>query len=417
MRIKIYDSKQLGNKMWYLGSGNLYEYLSHLRPDFFMYKIQRRLVSNRYLDGIYQTIEQGEPIPPLTLISTQPLNVDNGCADIDLQNIDILDGLQRTYRLWVIYKISLMCIQIEEKDHHSLLDKIKAEDPDLLELDFINLKFLKKMMEPKGKGLFIDDLISKMNAFETTFTIWAGLTEDEVVKKMLILNAGQKPVSATHQCELIFMRFFDAHELQIDTNKIKLYREKDDQFDRVKKGKRTEGEYLFSSMVISLLSYIYKKPMRVSIEKIIQWDNENYFASDEMLSFFNKQYLTKFVESVYETDCGVCKVKQSRTSLFPEEEMRSWFGKDTTMSGIFAALGEMNTEPSTFAKSIGGIDFKLNSFEQEYRSLSSVRINVGNEVRKAVYKYTKGQLSGKPISWAQAFGNNSGEYVKGEPLF
>ena len=84
MRIKIYDSKQLGNKMWYLGSGNLYEYLSHLRPDFFMYKIQRRLVSNRYLDGIYQTIEQGEPIPPLTLISTQPLNVDNGCADIDL---------------------------------------------------------------------------------------------------------------------------------------------------------------------------------------------------------------------------------------------------------------------------------------------------------------------------------------------
>ena len=77
---------------------------------------------------------------------------------------------------------------------------------------------------------------------------------------------------------------------------------------------RTEGEYLFSSMVISLLSYIYKKPMRVSIEKIIQWDNENYFASDEMLSFFNKQYLTKFVESVYETDCGVCKVKQSRTS-------------------------------------------------------------------------------------------------------
>ena len=67
MRIKIYDSKQLGNKMWYLGSGNLYEYLSHLRPDFFMYKIQRRLVTNRYLDGIYQTIELGEPIPPLTL--------------------------------------------------------------------------------------------------------------------------------------------------------------------------------------------------------------------------------------------------------------------------------------------------------------------------------------------------------------
>ena len=74
MRIKIYDSKQLEGKTWYLGSGNLFEYLSHLRSDFFLYKIQRRLVSNRYLDSIYQTIEQGEPIPPLTLISPLIIN-------------------------------------------------------------------------------------------------------------------------------------------------------------------------------------------------------------------------------------------------------------------------------------------------------------------------------------------------------
>ena len=127
MRIRIYDSKQLENRTWYLGSGNLYEYLCQLRPNFFLYKIQRRLVTNRYLDGIYQTIEQGEPIPPLTLISPQPLAVDNGYAVINLQNIDILDGLQRTYRLWVIYKMSLLCEQLVQKDHHNLLNKIKTE--------------------------------------------------------------------------------------------------------------------------------------------------------------------------------------------------------------------------------------------------------------------------------------------------
>lgn len=417
MRIRIYDSKQLENRTWYLGSGNLYEYLSQLRPNFFLYKIQRRLVTNRYLDGIYQTIEQGEPIPPLTLISPQPVAVDNGYAVINLQNIDILDGLQRTYRLWVIYKMSLLCEQLVQKDHHSLLNKIKTEEPDLLELDFVNLKFLKKMTEKRADGLFIDSLIDKMKAFDTTFTVWSGLTEEEVVKKMLILNAGQKPVSATHQCELIFMKFFDAHELQINNNKIKLYREKDEQFERVRKGNRAVGEYLFSSMVISLLSYINKKPMRVSIDKIIQWDNENYFASDEMLLFFNRQYLSKFVSAVYETDSEVMKHKSPKTTLFPDEEILSWFGKDTTMSGIFAALGDMNIDPSLFAKAIGRIDFNLSSFEQEYQSLSSVRINVGNEVRKAVYRYTKGQLVGKPISWMLAFGNNLREYAKGESLF
>lgn len=417
MRIKIYDFKQLEGKTWYLGSGNLFDYLSQLRSDFFLYKIQRRLVSNRYLDSIYQTIEQGEPIPPLTLISNQSLIINNGSAEVDMQDIDILDGLQRTYRLWVIYKIALLCKNLVQKDSNGLLNKLKEENPELLELDFINLKFLKHMMEINGDRLFIENLVNKMKNFDITITVWSGLTENEVVKKMLILNAGQKPVSVTHQCELIFMRFFDAKELKIDANKIKLYREKDDQFDKVRKGIRVEGEYLFSSVVISLLSYIYHKPMRVSLDKIIQWDNDNYFASEEMLGFFNKNFLTQFVLAIYETDIEVCKNNGVKTSMFPNQELRSWFGKDTTMSGVFAALGDMLISPSAFAKAVGRIDFDLTGFEQEYQSLSSVRINVGNEVRKAVYKYAKGQLSGTPINWMIAFGNNQNDYAKGNTLF
>lgn len=417
MKIKIYDSKQLGNKTWCLGSGNLYEYLSQLRPDFFQYKIQRRLVTNRYLDGIYQTIEQGEPIPPITLISNQSIVTGNGNTEVDMQSIDILDGLQRTYRLWVIYKIGVICKNLRMADYHMLQKKLNEESPDLLELDFVNLRFLRQMTSDKGGKLFIDFLIEQMKRFEMTFTIWTGLTENEVVKKMLILNAGQKPVSATHQCELIFMRFFDSNELKIDTNKIKLYREKDSQYDHVRKGNRNEGEYLFTSIVISLLSYIYRKPLRVSIDKIIQWDNENYFASDEMLNYFNKGYLSLFINSVYETDKEACNSKHTHGSLFPGIEMKTWFGKDTTMSGIFAALGDMKIAPNDFAKQIGKIDFNLSSFEQEYQSLSSVRINVGNEVRKAVFTYTKSQLVGKAISWMQAFGNNRKEYAQADPLF
>lgn len=416
MRVRIYDSKVLGGKSWFLGAGNLYDYLSHLRADFFLYKIQRRLVINKYLDSIYKTIEQGEPIPPITLIYNKNIAVDDGLADLDLQSIDILDGLQRTYRLWVIYKIGMLCEQLQERTSSGLLNLIKANCPDLLELDFVNLRFLKQMVAEENGHIFIDWLIEKMKEFDMTFTIWTGLTEEEIVKKMLILNAGQRPVSATHQFELIFMRYFDANKLQFNS-KIKLYREKDREYDKVKKGDRQEGEFLFSSVVISLLSYISQKPMRVSIDKIIQWDNDNYLTSEEMTKYFNHGFLSQFVDAVYAADCEACKKHTGKGQLFPEREMLSWFGKDTTMSGVFAALGAAGITISNFASRIGRVEYKLLEFNEEYQALSSVRVNVGNEVRRAVFQYVKAQLDKKPISWAVAFRNNKHEYAQGEPLF
>ena len=89
-----------------------------------------------------------------------------------------------------------------------------------------------------------------------------------------------------------------------------------------------------------------------------------------------------------------------------------WYGKDTTLSGVFAALGAFLRENTlNFAKLDDAIQvitdihdpFLLGEFDEAYSNLSSVRVNVGKVLREAVFEYTKGLLTGNRIDWYQAF--------------
>ena len=102
----ILDQKIFENKKWILCKGNLYDYISSLKRDFSEFQIQRRIVKNGYLDGILKTITEGEPMPTITLTCTQILHSKDNKLTIDPKDIEILDGLQRTFRLWVFWNIS-----------------------------------------------------------------------------------------------------------------------------------------------------------------------------------------------------------------------------------------------------------------------------------------------------------------------
>ena len=102
---------------------------------------------------------------------------------------------------------------------------------------------------------------------------------------------------------------------------------------------------------------------------------------------------------------------------FDNEYLR-WFVKDTTISGIFGAIGrymqisvsgdidlpEFNRKFEYIREILGKNNyFHLDKFYQEYNSLSSSRINIGDVVRKAIYAYTLECINGAPISWELAF--------------
>lgn len=47
--------------------------------------------------------------------------------------------------------------------------------------------------------------------------------------------------------------------------------------------------------------------------------------------------------------------------------------------------------------------FNLNDFYSEYNNLSSSRINIGDKVRDAIFRYSLSVLDGSNIQWSEAF--------------
>ena len=117
MTFQILDYKEVGDgKSWYLCKGKLYDFIEALHKDFYEYQIQRRIVRNVYLDGLYKSIQDNTPIPPLTLTASNASvsrNRDEVNVDFSSGNVDILDGLQRTFRLWIYFDLRR---KVKEKD-------------------------------------------------------------------------------------------------------------------------------------------------------------------------------------------------------------------------------------------------------------------------------------------------------------
>ncbi len=103
MKVSILDSKRIQGRSWFLGKMSLWDYLVSVSPKNFEFEIQRGIVKNKYLDSILLSVQRNEPIPPITItidkadVKDNELNINNG-------SFNILDGLQRTYRLWLYKK-------------------------------------------------------------------------------------------------------------------------------------------------------------------------------------------------------------------------------------------------------------------------------------------------------------------------
>ena len=404
MDLYLYERKTIENRSWFLAKCNLALYMENLRKDFFDFEIQRRIVKNVYLDGILHTIELGDPMPVITLTVDGEVKTRDD-RHINISKFDILDGLQRTYRLWVVWRLIEIVNSSNCKNYKELLTQLKSDEEGkmLLDLDFVSVKLLKRLFEKDNDEVIYKDKLHSLYAqYDIYFAIWDGLSDDDIIKKMLILNAGQRSVSSVHQFELLFLHFFDDNKLTLYRN-IHLYREKQKEYFRIKRGHRNAGEYALASIIIALQSYVEGKPLRVDPSNKVKFEDDTPVEGDELTRYFNADFLNCFIQRVYNIDL-LLKVKGASYEM--------WYGKDTTLSGVFAALGAFLRENTlNFAKLDDAIQvitdihdpFLLGEFDEAYSNLSSVRVNVGKVLRDAVFEYTKGLLTGNRIDWYQAF--------------
>jgi hypothetical protein len=404
--IEILAHKSIDKRNWYLCKGNLMDYLSNLKEDFYEFAIQRKIVKNQYLDSLYQTIKSGDPIPVLTLTYAQPsLPKHLGASEVDMSEIEILDGLQRTFRLWA-YKILAESYNGEEdKQIISFAKELKTINPLLFESGVINTSLIKKMVST-GE---INQIKESFSIFDIYFIIWAGLDEKEVVKKMLVLNAGQKAVSTTHQFELLFLHFFES--IKASQNSIELFREKEPMSAEIRMGKRKTGQFMFSSFIVGLQSFVEQKPLRVTTEYPIgiEIENEEFQLLYDLI--FNLEFLKKFIELLVDLD-KIIYEKEGEPGL-------EWFVKETTLSGVLAAVGKcvdfksIHEPEELFVQSkmafkklenaIKVYGFKIETYKVEFANISSRAINFGTFTRKTIMDYTTNLLENKKPNWRELF--------------
>lgn len=407
LKIKILDYKNLEDSQWILCKSNLNEYLESLKPSFYEYIIQRKIVKNKYLSSLIDTVIGGEPVPMITLTLTDILQgINTGdIVTIEMEKIEILDGLQRTFRLWAYYKI------IQEFDKHSGLTpiefakEVKNQYPEFFDSGIITLTKIKEHFSISQFKI----LETAFQRFDIYFILWGGLNSKRIIHKMLVLNAGQRPVSLTHQYELLFL--FVWEEVK-KTSGIKLFRERDPQATKIKAGDRKAGEYMFSSVIAGLRSYLENKPKRISIDDLdIEDLQQGESAMQINENVFTKPYIEKFLNKLKDIDEAII--------LKEKEEGRKWFVRDTTLSGMLAGLGkyvgiketmtmeeiDILTEKGfdNLEKVINQIGFSLPQFQDEYYNLQSRTINVGTYVRVIIMEYTYNLLNNSPASWKTLF--------------
>ncbi len=410
MKVKILSCKNIrDNKYWIIGHSKLSDYLAAVDKDYenkFNFEVQRKIVRNIYLDKVLDTLKNFEPIPFITL--TFSLNKESAevqsCETIEIDNFNILDGLQRTYRLWAYWKIFKNVLK--EKHFENIKDfmkEVKNKYPEFFDKGIINFKILKKIYNDRYK---LDEVFKNYDIY---FVIWTNLTENEIIKKMLILNAGQKPVSSRHQFELIFLHIEKELSAFLSNKGIHIYREKDPNFSKLKK-ERKPGEYALSTLVTALLSLATGKPQRVSSELIYKYDlMEEERSLNYAEDIFNEDFMKKTLEFLLKLDN---KYSYDKDTLV-------WLGKDTTLTGMFSAIGryvgiEKNTYYSFPGEKVIKVfdslleslpdDLEINKFKFYYDSLAGRSVNIGMYIRKVIQYYILSILrTQKNISWKEAF--------------
>lgn len=388
MVIKILDNKP----GWILGKVSLLEYIKSLTEENFRYEIQRGIVSNPFLDTILDAVVENKPLAPVSLVSK---DFEDGDKTLCINQFNILDGLQRTFRFWIYYQLAKLAKEKNSNDYRLVTQEFKTICDD----------YSLAVSPRQVRGLFKhDNAINVWNLnelysnFDLYLYIWTDLSVDQEIKQMLILNAGQKQMSLNHQFELIYMRLFE--ENTFDEGKIKILRSKDGKITN-----RNIGEYSMSTVIIGVQSLVNMKPMRLSRDMLYKDDFQNDMLLSSMDGVFTIGFVRKFLDMFYILD----------KKISVNQEYSNWFAKDTTISGMMAGIGQhiqaLNHDSSyvlanlsqSVESIVGAEAFRLDEYNKVYSELSGAKVNIGKVLRRAVMIYTQNVLDGTAMSWKEAF--------------
>jgi hypothetical protein len=405
MKGVILDQIKEGDSNCFLSKIILGDYVNSLSKSYQEYEVQREIVSNTYLDNLVETVLFQKHIPPIVLV------VDEGMYEvkdkyIEITEFKILDGLQRTFRLKLIWEtIKFFKHELEISNEILSLKRLQLSrkySERLGELNS-NSKILESIVHFYN-GLANKEDIDKCFANSQWFEVWSNLNPQEEVNKMLILNAGHKPVKTQHQLEILFLNLIPIIK-KAELERFQLIREKNSNSTIFSKN-REIGQFHFSHLITAILSLNEGKPITANVNLVHKAQSTD-FEIEDFAKYFNYTFLHKLLSLLLHFDDSL-KVTFSDLGT-------KWLGREVSMVGIFAALGKyaiLNSKSpyeilDIFQNELIKNPKKLNltEFESVRNHLDLSKINIGTVNKNAVYNGIYEVLNGKTesINWSIYF--------------
>lgn len=374
----------------YLCEATLEEYVKSIPKRYRDYDVQRGIVANVYLDKLTETILNKKFIPPIVLIAEK--HNENPTNELKITEYKILDGLQRTFRIKAIYSALTLFIENytninQEMTKYNLSKQFKDKLVNIGSDINIFWTIVRIYFDEKKD---IEDLKSVFKGSLQWFEVWSSLEKKEQINKMLILNAGHKPMDIKHQLELLFLNIISDEQLKQfvgakDVNSSFFY------------SKKEEGQIHLSHFISAILAFDKAEPITVD-SKYLQKLQENLDTELEKLKFyFQNGNLEKLIELMEKLDKLFNENYQEDSSN--KKIGLEWLGRETILIGIFASFGlyyqkrkkeEEEIEFSTILNEIykeisENISvFNIQNFNEcKTSSIDITKVNIGN-----IFKYT-----------------------------
>jgi hypothetical protein len=329
------------------------EYLRILGPSFDDFPQQRRRERYKAYDRMREDIKKGALLPSITL-AIKPELVDSLLPAIETNDLDalmkllaipgqthILDGLQRTH----------------------ILRELANEPFQFLPEQSVLLEF------------------------------WLERDVRHLSYRMIVLNAGQKPMSLRHQIEVLFATIRTEIEKRIEG--LELYTEREQ--TRLRKAKK----YALDRVALAYQCFLSKTPQTERENLIAQqmFDGVILETSEEGLAGSFDRFI-EYLANYAKLDEQGCRIYAKEQTDQPESSIptgANWFGSEAVMCSFFAAaaqVSQMTHGESRMKKSLEALLEKLyasaeqddplglETYNQILNGFNRRKVNIGFETKQ-----------------------------------
>ncbi|WP_219375364.1 hypothetical protein [Bacillus mycoides] len=343
------------------------DYLSLIGEDFENFRFQRKRVNYKPYIRMREDIIKGALLPPITL-AVKPhvtenvkkeLQDDNALEEILLKqsgNLNILDGLQRTY----------------------ILKDLKDE----------GLKF-----DPKQQVLL---------------EFWIEREIKHLIYRLIVLNAGQKRMSMRHQVEILFLTIRETLEKEIPN--IQIHTQKDGT------RRNTYRKYPLDNLVMAYQSFLLKntevKRSNLIAQEMVESDVLDSTADDlgedfeqfkrflviySNLDELTYKHYSEYSNEYWKQDIGIfSEFADSQEIVVPN--VKNWFADESVMNSFFAAASKISrgsNRQGYVIEALKLLEYRLenaNEYSDPLGLLTLFRIQNGFNPKKVSIEFATRQL-------------------------